>query len=153
MAISTSCFVSFQRGGPFLWKSCSPPTTRPWKPSFHSASFAANKRAANKRPAQSVAAQGASPRRPNYHQHFDEDVSPSNLFLDIIQSIFRDVRSGLMFLLEQPGELKYLEFPSLQSAGTMALFTIAVVMVLIVFLATVDSGFSSVVASVFRRIN
>ncbi|KAI5076415.1 hypothetical protein GOP47_0008480 [Adiantum capillus-veneris] len=81
-----------------------------------------------------------------------EDAYSDNIVVELLKAIFRDLQNGIMFLFEQPKELQYLEFPSLQSAAKMALFTIVVVMVLIVFLATVDSAFSYIMASMFRRI-
>lgn len=94
----------------------------------------------------------SSPARPRLQQGFHEDLAPDNIFVYLITSFLRDLRDGLFFLLKQPGEFKYLEFPSIQIAGKMALFTVVVVMVLIVFLATVDSAFSYIVATVLRRI-
>eukprot|EP00250_Pteridium_aquilinum_P007118 c16905_g1_i2 orf=217-699(+) len=123
-------------------KSC----TRPWTASFFHALFLDAKM---QRPHSVVTARCVPLRREQIHVNED---SSGNLIVEIIKSIFRDLQSGVMFLFEQPKELRYLEFPSLQSAGKMAIFTIAVVMVLIIFLATVDSGLSYIVASVFRRV-
>lgn len=124
--------------------------TRPWRTSLPTQPLGLE---AQKQRLHSFATALCVPLRKQQEAHVNEDtISAGNLFVEIIKSILRDLRDGVLFIVKQPKELQYLEFPSLQSAGKMAIFTVAVVMVLIVFLATVDSGLSFIVASVFRRI-
>ncbi|KAH7299546.1 hypothetical protein KP509_24G017500 [Ceratopteris richardii] len=44
-----------------------------------------------------------------------------SFILELTKSLFRDLQGAVMFLLEQPKELQYLEFPSLQDAVSFLL--------------------------------
>jgi len=73
------------------------------------------------------------------------------LWLWVLKSFYSAVKGCLQFLWEQPGQLRHIQWTPLQSTIKMAMLTMVVVMLLIVFLATVDSAFSYLLARVLRR--
>ncbi|XP_051122982.1 uncharacterized protein LOC127245875 isoform X2 [Andrographis paniculata] len=62
-----------------------------------------------------------------------------------------NTRSLLVFLAEQPGQLKYIEWPSFRSTLRTALLTLVIVALLIVALSSVDSALSYLLALFLRR--
>ncbi|CAK9882482.1 unnamed protein product [Sphagnum jensenii] len=73
------------------------------------------------------------------------------LWLWVLKSFYSAMKGCLQFLWEQPGQLRHIQWTPLQSTIRMAMLTMVVVMLLIVFLATVDSAFSYLLARVLRR--
>ncbi|XP_011658604.1 uncharacterized protein LOC101211352 isoform X3 [Cucumis sativus] len=52
----------------------------------------------------------------NYQQpSFNDELPPEPFFLSLIKETFWGLRSLLIFLVEQPSQLKYIEWPSFQS--------------------------------------
>ncbi|XP_020584854.1 uncharacterized protein LOC110027679 isoform X2 [Phalaenopsis equestris] len=79
--------------------------------------------------------------RRNHYQRFssDDEFNQKSFWLIMIQDIIQSLRSLALFLLEQPSQLKYIEWPSLESTAKTATLTLVLVALLIVSLASVDS--------------
>lgn len=87
--------------------------------------------------------------RPYLSVDNDNDTDPFLLWLG--KELLRDCKSALLFLWEQPGQLKYIEWPSFQSTLKTATLTLLLVMLLIIFLSSVDSALSYFLVSTLRR--
>lgn len=81
----------------------------------------------------------------------DEDIDTDPFLLWLGKEFLRDFKSALLFLWEQPGQLKYIEWPSFQSTLKTATLTLLLVMLLIIFLSSVDSALSYLLVSTLRR--
>lgn len=81
----------------------------------------------------------------------DEDINRDPFLLWLPKELLRDFKSALLFLWEQPGQLKYIEWPSFQSTLKTATLTLLLVMLLIIFLSSVDSALSYLLVSTLRR--
>jgi len=63
------------------------------------------------------------------------------------------IKGVFQFLWEQPGQIKEIEWPSLEITVKTALLTLVVVILLMVFLSAVDSFFRFLLASSMRRLS
>ncbi|KAF9623459.1 hypothetical protein IFM89_003043 [Coptis chinensis] len=63
----------------------------------------------------------------------------------------RGLKLLVVFLVEQPGQLKYIEWPSFQSTLKTATLTLVLVAMLIVALSSVDSALSFLLALLLRK--
>ncbi|XP_020526084.1 uncharacterized protein LOC18439218 isoform X1 [Amborella trichopoda] len=81
----------------------------------------------------------------------DDAYDSEPLWLSLIRETFSGLKSLLMFLLEQPGQLKYIEWPSFKSTLKTATLTLVLVAVLVVILSSVDSVLWFLLALVLRK--
>jgi len=81
----------------------------------------------------------------------DKDIDTDPFLLWLGKELLRDSKSALLFLWEQPGQLKYIEWPSFQSTLKTATLTLLLVMLLIIFLSSVDSVLSYLLVLTLRR--
>ncbi|BBN14001.1 hypothetical protein MPTK1_6g08090 [Marchantia polymorpha subsp. ruderalis] len=96
-------------------------------------------------------AAAASYRRPSYSQpEGTPEGTPAWFWL--INQLLSWTSSAGRFLLEQPGQLQFIEWPTVNTVVRMAVLTLIVVTCLIVLLATIDSTMSFVLASLLRRV-
>ncbi|XP_024164326.2 uncharacterized protein LOC112171361 [Rosa chinensis] len=88
----------------------------------------------------------------DYHQLSVDDGVPQEPFL---LSLFKETvwsfRSLFIFLLEQPSQLKYIEWPGFRSTLKTATLTLVLVALLIVALSSTDSALSYLLALIIRR--
>ncbi|KAL7120384.1 hypothetical protein ACP275_02G119200 [Erythranthe tilingii] len=87
----------------------------------------------------------------NYQLNQNDDFRTEPFWLNPIREAFWNTRSLLLFLIEQPGQLKYIEWPSFQSTLKTATLTLVLVAMLIVALSSVDSALSFLLAFLLRR--
>ncbi|EYU38289.1 hypothetical protein ABFS82_02G110200 [Erythranthe guttata] len=87
----------------------------------------------------------------NYQLNQNDDFWTEPFWLNPIREAFWNTRSLLLFLIEQPGQLKYIEWPSFQSTLKTATLTLVLVAMLIVALSSVDSALSFLLAFFLRR--
>ncbi|XP_017229141.1 uncharacterized protein LOC108204291 isoform X1 [Daucus carota subsp. sativus] len=84
---------------------------------------------------------------------YDDDVSKESHWSVKLKEFLRGLRLLLAFLAEQPGQLKYIEWPSFQSTLKTATLTLVIVALLIVALSSVDGGLGYLLALYLRRKN
>ncbi|XP_022136339.1 uncharacterized protein LOC111008049 [Momordica charantia] len=89
--------------------------------------------------------------RENHQLNFNEEYPPEPFMLSLIREGIWGLRSLLIFLVEQPSQLKYIEWPSFQSTLKTATLTLVLVALLIVALSSVDSALSYILTLVLRR--
>lgn len=82
---------------------------------------------------------------------FNEDLSEEPFWLSLIKETLWGLKSLLVFLVEQPSQLKYIEWPGFQSTLKTATLTLVIVAVLIVALCSVDSALCYMLALILRR--
>ncbi|KAL3647247.1 hypothetical protein CASFOL_008215 [Castilleja foliolosa] len=87
----------------------------------------------------------------NYEMNYDDGVHTGPFWLSLIRESTWAVRTLFAFLVEQPSQLKYIEWPSFQSTLKTATLTLVLVAVLIVALSSVDSALSFLLALLSRR--
>ncbi|KAL7157961.1 hypothetical protein ABFS83_02G110800 [Erythranthe nasuta] len=87
----------------------------------------------------------------NYQLNQNDDFRTEPFWLNPIREAFWNTRSLVLFLVEQPGQLKYIEWPSFQSTLKTATLTLVLVAMLIVTLSSVDSALSFLLAFLLRR--
>ncbi|KAL2544092.1 uncharacterized protein Fot_13325 [Forsythia ovata] len=90
--------------------------------------------------------------RGNYHNssfNGDSDIEP--FWLNAMKEAIWAVRTLLAFLVEQPSQLKYIEWPNIHSTLKTATLTLVLVALLIVALSSVDSALSYLLALLLRR--
>ncbi|KAL7094311.1 hypothetical protein ACP275_11G095000 [Erythranthe tilingii] len=87
----------------------------------------------------------------NYQLNQNDDFRTEPFWLNPIREAFWNTRSLLLFLVEQPGQLKYIEWPSFQSTLKTATLTLVLVAMLIVALSSLDSALSFLLAFLLRR--
>ncbi|XP_062177598.1 uncharacterized protein LOC133882433 isoform X2 [Alnus glutinosa] len=88
----------------------------------------------------------------NHHQlSIHDDLSEEPFWLSMIKEALWGLKSLFVFLVEQPSQLKYIEWPGFQSTLKTATLTLVIVAVLIVALASVDSALSYTLALILRR--
>lgn len=88
----------------------------------------------------------------NQHQlSFDDGFSEEPFLLSLIKEAIWGLKSLFVFLVEQPSQLKYIEWPGFQSTLKTATLTLVIVAVLIVALSSVDSVLSYMLAMILRR--
>ncbi|XP_043695083.1 uncharacterized protein LOC122645783 [Telopea speciosissima] len=94
----------------------------------------------------------ASSGRNQQELRFNEDENRSEPFWSsLIKEAIWALRSLLVFLLEQPGQLKYIEWPSFQSTLKTATLTLVLVAFLIVAIASVDSALCYLLTLMLRK--
>uniref|UniRef100_A0A5B7BND4 Uncharacterized protein n=1 Tax=Davidia involucrata TaxID=16924 RepID=A0A5B7BND4_DAVIN len=88
----------------------------------------------------------------NHHElSFDDDFPKESFWLTLIKEAFWALKSLFVFLVEQPSQLKYIEWPNFQSTLKTASLTLVLVALLIVALSSVDSALSYLLALFLRR--
>ncbi|KAK9007505.1 hypothetical protein V6N11_074427 [Hibiscus sabdariffa] len=139
-------------------------------PSYHKLSFQINRhqrtRFACYKPKQPVSdkiCRGCYLRKPcasrhvvsvgsNRHQSsFNNELSEEPFWPSLIRETIWCIRSLSLFLVEQPSQLKYIEWPSFVSTLKTAILTLVLVAALIVALASVDSILCYILALLLRR--
>ncbi|KAF7147205.1 hypothetical protein RHSIM_Rhsim03G0180300 [Rhododendron simsii] len=81
----------------------------------------------------------------------DEDFVEEPIWLTLKKEAFGALKSLFIFLLEQPSQLKYIEWPSFQSTLKTASLTLILMALLIVALASVDSALCYLLALFLRK--
>ncbi|XP_019168309.1 PREDICTED: uncharacterized protein LOC109164017 isoform X1 [Ipomoea nil] len=84
------------------------------------------------------------------HQHLRDD-DDNNPFFGFLMEPFRVTKTLLSFLAEQPSQLKYIEWPSIQSTLKTASLALVLVVVFIIALSSVDSALCFLLALLSRR--
>ncbi|CAA2984204.1 uncharacterized protein LOC111380488 [Olea europaea subsp. europaea] len=79
----------------------------------------------------------------------DSDIGP--FWLNMMKEAIWTIRNLLLFLVEQPSQLQYIEWPNFQSTLKTAILTLVLVALLIVALSSVDSALSYLLALLLRR--
>ncbi|KAK4414297.1 hypothetical protein Salat_2842700 [Sesamum alatum] len=87
----------------------------------------------------------------NYQLSYNDDSRTEPFWLNLIRDAIWMTRSLLLFLGEQPSQLKYIEWPSFQSTLKTASLTLGLVALLIVALSSVDSALSYLLGLILRR--
>ncbi|KAL4279598.1 hypothetical protein GQ457_03G001810 [Hibiscus cannabinus] len=88
----------------------------------------------------------------NRHQSsFKDELSEEPFWPSLIRETIWCIRSLSLFLVEQPSQLKYIEWPSFVSTLKTAILTLVLVAALIVALASVDSILCCILALLLRR--
>ncbi|OMO92699.1 Protein translocase complex, SecE/Sec61-gamma subunit [Corchorus olitorius] len=86
------------------------------------------------------------------HQlNYDDELPEVPFWLILIRDTIWSIRSLFAFLIEQPSQLKYIEWPSFQSTLKTATLTLVIVAVLIVALSSVDSVLCYILAMLLRK--
>ncbi|XP_062107793.1 uncharacterized protein LOC133818771 [Humulus lupulus] len=86
-----------------------------------------------------------------YQSSFEDNLLHEPFLLTIVKEAVWWMRSLFIFLTEQPGQLKYIEWPSFPSTLKTATLTLVLVALLIVALSSVDSALSYLLAVLMRR--
>ncbi|KAG9457679.1 hypothetical protein H6P81_002187 [Aristolochia fimbriata] len=89
--------------------------------------------------------------RANRDFEFDDEFREDPFWLSFIKEALGAVRSLLAFLVEQPSQLKYIEWPTFQSTFKTATLTLVLVAIFIVSLASVDSALCFLLSLCLRR--
>ncbi|KAL3829809.1 hypothetical protein ACJIZ3_018611 [Penstemon smallii] len=87
----------------------------------------------------------------NYQLSYNDDSHTEPFWLSMTRETTRTIRSLVLFLIEQPSQLKYIEWPSFQSTLKTATLTLGLVALLIVALSSVDSALSYLLALLLRK--
>ncbi|KAF5745770.1 hypothetical protein HS088_TW07G01363 [Tripterygium wilfordii] len=82
---------------------------------------------------------------------FEDGVPEETFLISLVKQAIWALRSLFVFLVEQPSQLKYIEWPSFQSTLKTATLTLVLVALLIVALSSVDSVLCYFLALVLRR--
>ncbi|XP_074355622.1 uncharacterized protein LOC141695264 [Apium graveolens] len=82
---------------------------------------------------------------------YDHGVRKESYWSTNLKEFLRGLRFLLAFLAEQPGQLKYIEWPSFQSTLKTATLTLVIVALLIVALSSVDGGLGYLLGLYLRR--
>lgn len=82
---------------------------------------------------------------------FDDEYDQDPLWLELCKETIRSLKSLFAFLVEQPGQLKHLEWPTFQDTLRTATLALVLVAMLIVALSSIDSALSYVLAILMRR--
>ncbi|KAM1006882.1 hypothetical protein FF1_003527 [Malus domestica] len=93
----------------------------------------------------------ASVGRDHRQLRIDDDSPQEPYFLSLVKEAVRGLRSLFVFLVEQPSQLKYIEWPGFRSTLKTATFTLVLVALLIVALSSTDSALSYLLALILRR--
>ncbi|GMI66797.1 hypothetical protein HRI_000349000 [Hibiscus trionum] len=103
---------------------------------------------------------GSSLRKPCTSRHvvsvgrqssYDDELPEEPFWLSLIRETIWGIRSLSVFLVEQPSQLKYIEWPSFVSTLKTAILILVLVAGLIVALASVDSILCYILALFLRR--
>ncbi|KAL3622637.1 hypothetical protein CASFOL_034048 [Castilleja foliolosa] len=87
----------------------------------------------------------------NYEMDYDDGAHTEPFWLSLIRESIWAARTLVAFLVEQPSQLKYIEWPSFQITLKTATLTLVLVAALIVALSSVDSALSFLLALLSRR--
>ncbi|KAL6214087.1 hypothetical protein ACLB2K_013525 [Fragaria x ananassa] len=88
----------------------------------------------------------------DHHQLSADDGVPQEPFLlSLFKETVWSLRSLFNFLLEQPSQLKYIEWPGFRSTLKTATLTLVLVALLIVALSSTDSALSYLLALILGR--
>ncbi|KAJ4715945.1 Protein translocase complex, SecE/Sec61-gamma subunit [Melia azedarach] len=88
----------------------------------------------------------------DYNQSTFNDAMPEEPFwISLIKEAITALKSLIIFLVEQPSQLKYIEWPGFQSTLKTATLTLVLVALLIVALSSVDSALSLLLALLLRK--
>ncbi|CAO2813716.1 unnamed protein product [Amaranthus hypochondriacus] len=87
----------------------------------------------------------------NYGIKIDDECDEDPFWLCLLKDTIRGLKSLLAFLVEQPGQLKYIEWPSFQDTLRTATLTLILVAALIVALSSIDSALSYVLVLILRK--
>ncbi|XP_027086290.1 uncharacterized protein [Coffea arabica] len=81
----------------------------------------------------------------------DDDFDQEPFWSNVLKKSFWALKSLSRFLVEQPSQLKYIEWPSFQSTLKTATLTLLLVGLLIIALSSVDSALYYILALLSRR--
>ncbi|XP_048337184.2 uncharacterized protein LOC107427392 [Ziziphus jujuba] len=90
-------------------------------------------------------------RRDNYQSKFDDDLAEEPFWITLVKDTLWGMRSLFFFLVEQPSQLKYIEWPGFRTTLKTATLTLVLVALLIIALSSVDSALSYLLALLLRR--
>ncbi|PSS21768.1 Deoxyribonuclease-1 like [Actinidia chinensis var. chinensis] len=82
---------------------------------------------------------------------YGDEFRDEPLWFTTIKKPFWSLKSLFAFLLEQPSQLKYIEWPSFQSTLKTASLTLLLVALFMVALASVDSALTYMLALLLRK--
>ncbi|KAJ6708054.1 TRANSMEMBRANE PROTEIN [Salix viminalis] len=86
-----------------------------------------------------------------YQLSHEDDLPQKPFWLSFIKEAIWAWKALFVFLVEQPSQLKYIEWPGFQSTLRTAMLTLVLVALLIVALSSVDSVLCYVLALLLRR--
>ncbi|CAN1134626.1 hypothetical protein LINPERPRIM_LOCUS15988 [Linum perenne] len=89
--------------------------------------------------------------RDGFWSSYADNMHKGPLWVFLLKQVIWRLRSLLEFLVEQPSQLRHLEWPSFQSTLKTATLTLVLVALLIVALASVDSVLCYLLALFLRR--
>ncbi|RDX67317.1 hypothetical protein CR513_53821 [Mucuna pruriens] len=89
--------------------------------------------------------------RNDHHLSYDDDSPQEPFLLTLIKDALWGLKSLFVFLVEQPSQLKYIEWPSFSSTLRTATLTLVLVALLIVALSSVDSALCYLLALALRK--
>lgn len=89
--------------------------------------------------------------RDSYQSSFDDDLPQEPFPLTLVKEFIWGIRSLFVFLVEQPSQLKFVEWPGFSSTLRTATLTLVLVALLIVALTSIDSALSYLLALLLRR--
>ncbi|KAL9244833.1 hypothetical protein vseg_018554 [Gypsophila vaccaria] len=89
----------------------------------------------------------------NYGLKFDDDEGfhEEPYLVHLVKESMRGSKELFDFLVQQPGQLKYIEWPSFKDTLRTATLTLVLVALLIVALASIDAALSFILALLLRR--
>ncbi|KAK9666755.1 hypothetical protein RND81_14G208900 [Saponaria officinalis] len=87
----------------------------------------------------------------NYGLKFSEEYKEDSYWLHLFKESMRCCKVLFDFLIQQPGQLKYIDWPSFSDTLRTASLTLLLVVVLIVALSSIDSALSFVLALLLRK--
>ncbi|ESW23115.1 hypothetical protein PHAVU_004G019500 [Phaseolus vulgaris] len=88
--------------------------------------------------------------RNDHHLSYD-GLPEEPLLLSLIKEVIWGLKYLFVFLVEQPSQLKYVEWPSFSSTLRTAVLTLILVALLIVALSSVDSALCYLLALALRK--
>ncbi|GAV77248.1 SecE domain-containing protein [Cephalotus follicularis] len=86
-----------------------------------------------------------------HHLSMDNGLTEEPFWLNPIKEAIWSLKSVFAFLVEQPSQLKYIEWPSFQNTLKTATLTLVLVALLIVALSSVDSVLCYLLAVLCKR--
>ncbi|KAK7316414.1 hypothetical protein VNO77_35432 [Canavalia gladiata] len=89
--------------------------------------------------------------RNEHHLSYDDALPQEPFLLRSIKEAIWGLKSLFEFLVDQPSQLKYIEWPSFSSTLRTAILTLVLVAMLIVALSSVDSALCYLLALALRK--
>lgn len=86
-----------------------------------------------------------------YHLTVEDDYDQEPFWSNLMKESLRTMKSLVSFLVEQPNQLKHIEWPSFQSTLKTAILSLILVGLLIVALASVDSALCYMLSLLLRK--